>query len=205
MKGHTAAGVVLLRGGLSACRDDTDHELLFRQESWFHWCFGVREPDWLGAIDLASGEELPVGTAVDTPFGRGSVLSTRIGSAQRALARKSRGRARSGASSSESDSALQEGAVTTVTMYSVELDWGTAFLSAKSVRIPEDHDDDDFQPDEADPTIEDDEGVYDAPLFSSAPAGKKGAGPVSLVWPSTKAKVGKGKTQGRTFFSTGAA
>lgn len=32
-----------------------DHEHLFRQESFFHWAFGVREPDCYGAIDLDSG------------------------------------------------------------------------------------------------------------------------------------------------------
>ena len=51
--GH--AGVVVLQGGEAACRDDTDHELDFRQESYFHYLFGVREPEWWGAIDLATG------------------------------------------------------------------------------------------------------------------------------------------------------
>ena len=46
---------VLLAGGASETRHDTDHEPLFRQESFFHWAFGVREPDWLGAISLDTG------------------------------------------------------------------------------------------------------------------------------------------------------
>ena len=50
--GH--AGVVVLQGGEAACRDDTDHEIDFRQESYSH-LFGVREPEWWGAIDLATG------------------------------------------------------------------------------------------------------------------------------------------------------
>ena len=54
-QGH-ASGCILLRGGASALRHDSDHELLFRQESWFNWAFGVLEPDWSGAIDLATGE-----------------------------------------------------------------------------------------------------------------------------------------------------
>ena len=44
------ASVVLLAGGPSATRHETDHEPLFRQESFFHWAFGVREPDFFGAI-----------------------------------------------------------------------------------------------------------------------------------------------------------
>lgn len=31
---------------------DTDREVLFRQESFFHWAFGVKEPDCYGLIDL---------------------------------------------------------------------------------------------------------------------------------------------------------
>jgi Xaa-Pro dipeptidase len=49
-----AGGVVLLRGGRAKTRHETDHEHLFRQESFFHWTFGVAEPDCFGAIDLAS-------------------------------------------------------------------------------------------------------------------------------------------------------
>lgn len=48
-------GVLLFRGGLSANRDETDHEPVFRQESTFHYLFGVREPDCLATVDLATG------------------------------------------------------------------------------------------------------------------------------------------------------
>ena len=53
--GAPAAGVVLLAGGEAETRHATDHEPLFRQESFFHWAFGVREPDCAGALDLGSG------------------------------------------------------------------------------------------------------------------------------------------------------
>eukprot|EP01048_Picozoa_sp_COSAG05_P001932 COSAG05_NODE_71_length_22071_cov_17.527149_13_plen_443_part_00 len=43
---------ILLAGGKSAERYDTDHEPVFRQESFFHWAFGVTEPDCYGALDI---------------------------------------------------------------------------------------------------------------------------------------------------------
>eukprot|EP01120_Amphizonella_sp_Union-15-10_P016058 TRINITY_DN8360_c0_g1_i2.p1 TRINITY_DN8360_c0_g1~~TRINITY_DN8360_c0_g1_i2.p1 ORF type:complete len:533 (+),score=101.03 TRINITY_DN8360_c0_g1_i2:133-1599(+) len=46
--------VFLLEGGKSKMRYDSDHELLFRQESFFQYLFGVKEPDVYGLIDLAS-------------------------------------------------------------------------------------------------------------------------------------------------------
>ncbi len=51
----TADGVVLLRGAQAVCRDDTDHEMFVRQESFFQWLFGVREPDFFGAVDVKTG------------------------------------------------------------------------------------------------------------------------------------------------------
>ena len=54
--GAAARGaVVLLQGGEATTRHETYHEDLFRQESSFHWAFGVREPDCLGAVEVASG------------------------------------------------------------------------------------------------------------------------------------------------------
>lgn len=47
--------VVLLQGGETDLRHETDHEVLFRQESSFHWAFGVREPDFFGTIDVGTG------------------------------------------------------------------------------------------------------------------------------------------------------
>ncbi|RUS69476.1 hypothetical protein EGW08_022760, partial [Elysia chlorotica] len=50
--------MVLLQGGAAGLRNDTDHELLFRQESYFHWAFGVEEPDFFGAIDVDTGRSI---------------------------------------------------------------------------------------------------------------------------------------------------
>jgi len=56
--GTSMEGLVLLKGGLSGNRNDTDHELLFRQESYFAFLFGVDEPDFWGAIDVVTGETI---------------------------------------------------------------------------------------------------------------------------------------------------
>lgn len=37
---------VVLEGGKQLTRHDTDHEPLFRQESYFHYLFGVKEANW---------------------------------------------------------------------------------------------------------------------------------------------------------------
>lgn len=49
---------VLLEGGQGEMRHSSDHEPLFRQESYFHWAFGVIEPDFYGAIDVHSGQSI---------------------------------------------------------------------------------------------------------------------------------------------------
>ena len=48
--------IVFLKGGCSLTRNDSDHEPIFRQESFFHYLFGVREPDHYGLIYLKSGK-----------------------------------------------------------------------------------------------------------------------------------------------------
>ncbi|XP_058074056.1 uncharacterized protein LOC131222852 isoform X2 [Magnolia sinica] len=51
-------GFVLLQGGEEQTRYCTDHVILFRQESYFAYLFGVREPGFYGAIDIASGKSI---------------------------------------------------------------------------------------------------------------------------------------------------
>lgn len=53
--GPAGSAIVVLQGGEATTRHETDHEDLFRQESNFHWAFGVREPDCYGAIEVATG------------------------------------------------------------------------------------------------------------------------------------------------------
>ena len=53
--------VVLLQGGGDQGRcegDSSDVGPVFRQESFFHWAFGVLEPDYYGAIDVATGRSV---------------------------------------------------------------------------------------------------------------------------------------------------
>jgi Xaa-Pro dipeptidase len=49
---------VLLEGGTNEMRNCSDHEPVFRQESYFHWSFGVIEPDFFGAINVQNGESI---------------------------------------------------------------------------------------------------------------------------------------------------
>lgn len=51
-------GLALLQGGEEQNRYCTDHAELFRQESYFAYLFGVREPGFYGAIDIASGQSI---------------------------------------------------------------------------------------------------------------------------------------------------
>lgn len=54
--GAKAGSVVLLQGGETDYRHETDHEKVFRQESFFAWAFGVKEPDCYGSIDVDTGK-----------------------------------------------------------------------------------------------------------------------------------------------------
>ncbi|KAA3672121.1 Xaa-Pro dipeptidase [Paragonimus westermani] len=49
---------VLLQGGTDTYRGDSDAATVFRQESFFHWAFGGLEPDWYGAIEVATGRSI---------------------------------------------------------------------------------------------------------------------------------------------------
>ncbi|KAK7319909.1 hypothetical protein RJT34_04637 [Clitoria ternatea] len=51
-------GFVLLQGGQEQTRHDTDHIELFRQESYFAYLFGVKEPGFYGAIDVGTGNSI---------------------------------------------------------------------------------------------------------------------------------------------------
>lgn len=48
------SGLVLLQGGEEQYRYCTDDLVLFRQESYFAYLFGVKEPGFFGAIDVAT-------------------------------------------------------------------------------------------------------------------------------------------------------
>jgi Xaa-Pro dipeptidase len=54
-RGITAESVVLLQGGASRMKYDTDREFLFEQESFFQYLFGVKEPGFFGAIQVGTG------------------------------------------------------------------------------------------------------------------------------------------------------
>ena len=63
-------GIIVLVGGVARTRNDSDHEELFRQESYFQHLFGVKEPGWVGTVEVPSGTctlfapELPKSYAV---------------------------------------------------------------------------------------------------------------------------------------------
>eukprot|EP00956_Cyclotella_meneghiniana_P022983 scaffold44096_cov82-Cyclotella_meneghiniana.AAC.4 len=46
-------GIILLEGGKQETRHDTDHEPIFRQESYFHYLFGTNQPDCFGAVSFS--------------------------------------------------------------------------------------------------------------------------------------------------------
>lgn len=50
--------IVLLQGGDSLNLYSTDVEYIFRQEPYFNWAFGVREPGCFGAIVVETGESI---------------------------------------------------------------------------------------------------------------------------------------------------
>lgn len=56
MKAKGASGIILLKGGVQLNQYDTDIEPVFRQDSWFNYLFGVKEPEFYGAIDLTTGQ-----------------------------------------------------------------------------------------------------------------------------------------------------
>ena len=57
-RGIAGEAVVLLQGGSNRMKYDTDRELLFEQESFFQYFFGVKEPGFYGAIQVGSGRSI---------------------------------------------------------------------------------------------------------------------------------------------------
>ena len=51
-----SSGLIFLMGGKQPCRYSSDTDIVFRQESFFQWAFGVRDADIYGVIDVANGE-----------------------------------------------------------------------------------------------------------------------------------------------------
>ncbi|KAJ8340635.1 hypothetical protein SKAU_G00352680 [Synaphobranchus kaupii] len=57
-EGTVPKSVVVLQGGEQKQRYCTDTDMIFRQESFFHWAFGVTEADCYGAIDVDTGRSI---------------------------------------------------------------------------------------------------------------------------------------------------
>ena len=65
------ACVILLQGGGDQGRcegDSSDVGPIFRQESYFHWCFGVLEPDYFGKVSHFPNFGIPIGIFVFHKF-----------------------------------------------------------------------------------------------------------------------------------------
>jgi len=59
--GTPSNAVVLLQAGgeMGVCEgDSSDVGPVFRQESYFHWAFGVLEPDYYGAVEVSTGRSI---------------------------------------------------------------------------------------------------------------------------------------------------
>jgi Xaa-Pro dipeptidase len=48
------SGLIILEGGDQQAFYDTDGEPVFRQDSWFQYLFGVKEPGFFGAIEIST-------------------------------------------------------------------------------------------------------------------------------------------------------
>lgn len=56
MKKSVPNGIILIKGGEDSCQYDSDTEILFRQDSWFNYLFGVKESGVFGAISISTGK-----------------------------------------------------------------------------------------------------------------------------------------------------
>ncbi|CAN6456960.1 unnamed protein product [Victoria cruziana] len=61
-------GFIFLQGGEEQTRYCTDHLILFRQESYFAYLFGVREPGFYGAIDISNGKSILFAPRLDADY-----------------------------------------------------------------------------------------------------------------------------------------
>ena len=61
-------GLIYLEGGEQECLYDTDIETVFKQDSWFHYLFGVKESSCSGVLDIATGERLLIIPRVPTEY-----------------------------------------------------------------------------------------------------------------------------------------
>ncbi|XP_031473386.1 uncharacterized protein LOC116245913 isoform X2 [Nymphaea colorata] len=61
-------GFIFLQGGEEQTRYCTDHLILFRQESYFAYLFGVREPGFYGAIDISNGKSILFAPRLDPDY-----------------------------------------------------------------------------------------------------------------------------------------
>jgi Xaa-Pro dipeptidase len=50
--------LVILQGGESETLYSSDKEIIFRQESYFHWLFGVKEADCFGAVEVDTANSI---------------------------------------------------------------------------------------------------------------------------------------------------
>jgi len=57
-RGWPDRAIAVLEGGKQVTRYSSDTDVLFRQESYFQYLFGVREADCYGAVDLQSGRSI---------------------------------------------------------------------------------------------------------------------------------------------------
>lgn len=49
-------GLILIKGGQQETQYDSDTEFPFRQDSWFNYLFGVKEPEFYGIISITTGK-----------------------------------------------------------------------------------------------------------------------------------------------------
>jgi Xaa-Pro dipeptidase len=53
---NISSGLALFQGGSQETQYDSDTEFPFRQDSWFNYLFGVKEPEFYAILSLSSGK-----------------------------------------------------------------------------------------------------------------------------------------------------